>query len=118
VSEYALIVGWTIFLGGWRGVFVKMPSHKTLGRFFTYRTKGKGVSLSRFKRSFKHCKRRAGENPIRMSGSHLCIPRNKAACTRYFQNIIIMFCLSISTFTYLERFLNSQDWSAYFAAVK
>jgi hypothetical protein len=34
----------------------------------------------------------------KMSGSDLCIPRNETA--RYFQNIIIMFCLLISTFMY------------------
>ncbi len=36
-----------------------------------------------------------------MSGSDLCIPRNETAWPRYFQNIIIIFCLPISTFMYL-----------------
>ncbi len=36
-----------------------------------------------------------------MSGSDLCIPRNETAQPRYFQNRIIMFCLSISRFMYL-----------------
>ncbi len=36
-----------------------------------------------------------------MSGSNLCISRNETACSRYFQNRIIMFSLPISTFIYL-----------------
>jgi hypothetical protein len=43
----------------------------------------------------------AGENSIQMSGSNLCIPRNETARPCYFQNIIIMFCLSIYTLMYL-----------------
>ncbi len=48
-----------------------------------------------------HCKWRAGENQIQMSGSDLCIPRNESALPHYFQNRIITFCLPISTFMYL-----------------
>ncbi len=33
-----------------------------------------------------------------MSGSDLCIPRNETARPRNFQNILILFCLPISTF--------------------
>jgi hypothetical protein len=42
-----------------------------------------------------------------MSGSDLFIPRNETARSRYFQNIIIMFCLPISTFMY------SYLWATY-----
>ncbi len=36
-----------------------------------------------------------------MYSSDLCIPRNEAACPRYFHDRIIMFCLPISTCMYL-----------------
>jgi hypothetical protein len=42
-----------------------------------------------------HCKWRAGESPIKMSGSHLWIPRNETVQPSYFQNRIIMFYLPI-----------------------
>ncbi len=48
-----------------------------------------------------HLKWRAVENPIKKSGSDVCIPRNETAWPCYFQNIIIMFCLPISTCVYL-----------------
>ncbi len=71
-----------------------------------------------------NAKRRIGENPVQMSGSNLCIPRNKTARPHYFRNIIIMFCLPISTFMYayllrIYIFPGSVCCrSAYFAAAK
>ena len=47
-----------------------------------------------------HCKRKAFENPIQMSGSHLRISRNETVQSLYFQNRIIMFCLLIPTLIY------------------
>jgi hypothetical protein len=44
-------------------------------------------------RSLLHCKWRAGGNPVYMSGSHLCIPRNETVQPPYFQNRIIMISL-------------------------
>jgi hypothetical protein len=35
------------------------------------------------------------------SGSDWCIPRNETVRPHYFQNIIMLFCLPISTFMYL-----------------
>ncbi len=59
-------------------------------------------------RQLLHCKWRASENPIEVSGSGLCIPRNETVRPHYFQNRIIMFCLPISTFMYLcEWFIYS-----------
>ncbi len=49
-----------------------------------------------------------------MTGSNLCIPRNKTAQSCYFQNRIIMFWFPISTFMYLW----AQYRTAYFAAAK
>ncbi len=46
-----------------------------------------------------HCKCRAGENPLKMSCSDLCIPRNETEKPHYFQNRIKMFGLSSSTLT-------------------
>ncbi len=57
--------------------------------------------LARFKYWLIHWKWRAGENPIEMSGSDLCIPWNKTAWPCYFQKRILMFCTPISTFMYL-----------------
>jgi hypothetical protein len=51
-----------------------------------------------------------------MSGSHLCIPRNETVQPLYFQNKILMFCLSIPTLC--ERFIYFQDRTVYFAAAK
>ncbi len=58
----------------------------------------------------------ANEGPVQiqyiMSG--LCIPRNETALPRYFQNIIIMFCLPISTFMYLWAIYIFRDqWRKY-----
>jgi hypothetical protein len=47
------------------------------------------------------CKWRTGENPIWMSGSDLCIPRNETPRPRYFHNRIVIFRLPISTLMYL-----------------
>jgi hypothetical protein len=44
---------------------------------------------------------KAHENPILISDSDLCIPRNETARPHYFQNRIIMFSPPISTFLYL-----------------
>ncbi len=41
------------------------------------------------------------ENPIEMSGSHLCMPRNENVLSPYFQNGIIKFSLPIPTLLYL-----------------
>jgi hypothetical protein len=71
------------------------------------------ITVQSFKSSFitrqlLHCKWRAIENPIEVSGSGLCIPRNETVRPHYFQNRIIMFCLPISTFMYLcEQFIYS-----------
>ncbi len=46
-------------------------------------------------------------------------PENETVCPRYFKNRIIMFFLSVSTMPHsciCERFIYSQDLSAYFAA--
>jgi hypothetical protein len=53
-----------------------------------------------------------------MSGSHLCIPRNENVQPPYFQNITIMFSLSVPTLTYLRESycIYFQDQSVYFAA--
>ncbi len=42
------------------------------------------TSVSIFWKFFPHCKRRAkgGDNLIKMSGSHLCIPRNEAVISK------------------------------------
>ncbi len=48
-----------------------------------------------------HYKWKAGESPLLMSGSHLCIPRNETLQPPYFQNRIIMFSLPILTLIYL-----------------
>ncbi len=48
-----------------------------------------------------HCKWRAGENPVLMSGSDLCILWNLTVQPRHFNNRITIFCLPISTFMYL-----------------
>ncbi len=75
--------------------------------------------LSRLK-SGQHCKWRASENPIYMSGSHLCIPRNETVQPPYFQNIIIMLSLSIPTLIlYIcDSFIYFQDRFVYFAVAK
>jgi hypothetical protein len=62
-----------------------------------------------------HCKWRAGENPIQMSGSHWCIPRNETIISK-----TELLC-SVSQFLHsyiCERFIHFQDWSAYSAAGK
>ncbi len=41
-----------------------------------------------------------------MSGSDLCIPRNETAQHRYFQNIIIMFCLSPNFHIHVSDFIH------------
>ncbi len=55
-----------------------------------------------------------------MSGSILCIPRNKTVQPPYFQYRIIMFCLPIPTLIFLWEIyiLYFEDRSVYFAAVK
>ncbi len=54
-----------------------------------------------FFRKLLHCKWKASENQIQMSGSHSCIPKNETVQPHYFQNRIIMFCLPIPTLIYL-----------------
>jgi hypothetical protein len=62
-----------------------------------------------------HCKWKGGENPIWMSGSRLCIPRNEIVQPPYFQNRIIMFYLPFLTLIYIcERIIYFQDPSVYF----
>jgi hypothetical protein len=61
------------------------------------------IILPVWKGVWSHCKWRPGENPIEMSGSNLCTPRNETTWVALlFQNRIIMFCLPISTFLYLR----------------
>ncbi len=64
-----------------------------------------------------HCKSRASENPIRMSDSHLCIPRNETVQPRYFQNRILMFCLPIPTLWEIYMYKLSRI-GIFFAAAK
>ncbi len=69
-----------------------------------------------------HCKWRAGENPILISSSHLCILRNETVQPRYFQIRNIMFCLPISTLTLYNLWeiycIYFQNWSVSIAAAK
>ncbi len=61
------------------------------------------------------------EGPVRIQYKckiRLCLPRNETAQPSYFQNIIIMFCLSISTFMYLWAIYIFPGWVCLFTAAK
>ncbi len=94
---------WTSFLArlfvlGWEGICVRCRNticsivYCSLS-YFGVRMRDKDCSKMPL-----YCRWRAGENPIEMSGSDLCISRNETV--RYFQNNAIMFCLPISTIMY------------------
>ncbi len=53
-----------------------------------------------------------------MSGSDLCIPRNKTALPCYFQTELKCYVSQFPHLCICERFIYSQDQSVYFAATK